>query len=74
LKFFRFRIIAVLAMALLCCGTVWGQKDTGNIAGTVKDSSGALVANTPTFGTPEFGFLTAARDPRQIQFALKLSF
>jgi len=30
--------------------------------------------NTTTFGTPEFRFLTAARDPRQIQFALKLSF
>jgi len=30
--------------------------------------------NTTTWGTPEFGFLTAARDPRQIQFALKLSF
>jgi hypothetical protein len=30
--------------------------------------------NTTTFGTPQFGFLTAARDPRQIQFALKLSF
>jgi hypothetical protein len=27
--------------------------------------------NTTTFGTPEFGFLTAARPPRQIQFALK---
>ena len=30
--------------------------------------------NTTTFGTPEFGFLTAASDPRQIQLALKLSF
>jgi hypothetical protein len=30
--------------------------------------------NTTTFGTPAFGFLTAARDPRQIQLALKLSF
>jgi len=30
--------------------------------------------NTTTLGTPEFGFLTAARDPRQIQFALKFSF
>ena len=30
--------------------------------------------NTTTWGTPEFGFLTAARDPRQVQFALKLSF
>ncbi len=30
--------------------------------------------NTTTFGTPSFGFLTAARDPRQIQLALKLSF
>ena len=27
--------------------------------------------NTTTFGTPEFGRLTAARPPRQIQFALK---
>lgn len=30
--------------------------------------------NTTTFGTLEFGFLTAARDPRQIRFAMKLSF
>jgi hypothetical protein len=30
--------------------------------------------NTTTFGTPQFGFLTASRDPRQIQFALKLAF
>jgi Carboxypeptidase regulatory-like domain/TonB dependent receptor len=30
--------------------------------------------NTTTFGTPAFGFLTAARDPRQVQLALKLSF
>lgn len=27
--------------------------------------------STTTFGTPQFGFLTAARSPRQIQFALK---
>ncbi len=30
--------------------------------------------NSTILGTPQFGFLTAARDPRQIQFALKLSF
>jgi len=30
--------------------------------------------DTTTFGTPQFGFLTAARDPRQVQLALKLSF
>ena len=28
--------------------------------------------NTTAFGKPQFGFLTAARPPRQIQFALKL--
>jgi hypothetical protein len=27
-----------------------------------------------TFGTPGFGVITSARDPREIQFALKLSF
>jgi len=37
-------------------------------------AKGCRQINTTTFGTPEFGFLTAARDPRQIQFALKLSF
>ncbi|MGD0697931.1 MAG: carboxypeptidase-like regulatory domain-containing protein [Terriglobia bacterium] len=30
--------------------------------------------NTTTFGTPQFGFLTAARPARQIQFALKVYF
>ena len=30
--------------------------------------------NTTSFGTPQFGFLTAARPPRQIQFALKFIF
>ena len=30
--------------------------------------------NTTTFGTPQFAFLTGARDPRQIQLALKSSF
>ncbi len=30
--------------------------------------------NTTTFGTPQFGFLTAARAPRQIQLALKFYF
>ncbi len=36
---------------------------------------GPQNSNSSTIlGTPEFGFLTAARDPRQIQFALKLSF
>jgi hypothetical protein len=30
--------------------------------------------NTTTSGTAQFGFLTAARDPRQIQLAVKSSF
>lgn len=30
--------------------------------------------NTTTFGTPQFGYLTAARPPRQIQLALKFYF
>src|SRR6202171_6081360 len=39
----RFRIALFHILILLACGTVWGQKDTGSIAGTVKDSSGGLV-------------------------------
>ena len=30
--------------------------------------------NATTLGTSQFGFVSAARDPRQIQFALKFSF
>ncbi|GAC1625976.1 MAG: hypothetical protein NVS9B13_21900 [Candidatus Acidiferrum sp.] len=30
--------------------------------------------STTSFGSPQFGFLTAARDPRQVQLALKFSF
>jgi hypothetical protein len=30
--------------------------------------------NSTILGTPQFGFFTAARDPRQIQLALKFSF
>jgi hypothetical protein len=30
--------------------------------------------NTTAFGTPQFGFLTGASDPRQVQLAMKLSF
>ena len=70
---------------LAFAGSVSAQKDTDSLVGTVKDSSGALIPeakitvaetekgsiNTTTFGTPRFGFLTAARPPRQIQFALK---
>jgi hypothetical protein len=40
----RFRAISICALALLCCGAALAQKDTGSIAGTVKDSSGASVA------------------------------
>jgi hypothetical protein len=37
--------------------------------------SGPQQSNNATvLGTPQFGFLTAARPPRQVQFALKLSF
>src|ERR1700730_14745044 len=39
----RSRIVLFLALALFSCGRAWGQKDTGSIVGTVKDSTGALV-------------------------------
>lgn len=37
------RFSCFLLLALLCALPAWGQKDTGAIVGTVKDSSGALV-------------------------------
>jgi hypothetical protein len=39
----RYRVVLLLLLAAFSCGRAWGQKDTGSIAGTVKDSSGALV-------------------------------
>lgn len=37
------RLIVVIPVLLLCCIPLWAQKDTGAIAGTVRDSSGAVV-------------------------------
>jgi len=37
------RCVLFLAIVLFLCGVVSAQKDTGSIAGTVKDTSGALV-------------------------------
>ena len=37
------RAAAMLVALMLCCGNAWAQKDTGVIAGTVRDASGAVV-------------------------------
>ena len=38
------RSTATLALLVLSCCAVWGQKDTGGITGTVRDSSRAVVS------------------------------
>src|SRR5579863_1064207 len=38
------RALGFLFALILCCGSAWAQKDTGVIAGTVRDASGAVVA------------------------------
>jgi len=46
-----------------------------NHTNLLLSQSGPQESNNSTvLGSPQFGFLTAARSPRQIQFALKLSF
>src|SRR5580700_7651064 len=41
----KLRVFLVLFVScLFLCSAVWGQKDTGAIAGTVKDTSGGVVA------------------------------
>jgi len=37
-------MFALLMLFIFCCGSAQAQKDTGAIAGTVKDPSGAVVA------------------------------
>ena len=37
------RVAGLLLALLLSCGNAWAQKDTGVIAGTVRDASGAIV-------------------------------
>jgi Carboxypeptidase regulatory-like domain/TonB dependent receptor-like, beta-barrel len=37
------RFLLVSSLLLLLAGLCWAQKDTGNIVGTVRDSSGAMV-------------------------------
>ncbi len=36
--------IALLLPFVFCCASAWAQKDTGAIAGTVRDASGGVVA------------------------------
>ena len=38
------RLALLLGFFLSLCGSVWAQKDTGSIVGTVKDPAGAVVA------------------------------
>src|SRR3984957_15693738 len=38
------RVVGLLLAIALSCGSSWAQKDTGVIAGTVKDASGGAVA------------------------------
>jgi len=38
-----YRSLLFIATLLILCGATRAQKDTGSIAGTVKDSSGAMV-------------------------------
>jgi len=38
-----FRIVSSCFLSLLLTQSVWGQKDAGSIAGTVKDASGATI-------------------------------
>lgn len=37
------RFILIVPALLLCASPLWAQKDTGGIAGTVRDTSGAVV-------------------------------
>jgi hypothetical protein len=41
----RTRAVLILLVLLICCGFVWGQAVTGNLVGTVSDSTGAVVPN-----------------------------
>ena len=38
-----FRTVSICFLSLLLSHSVWGQKDAGSIAGTVKDASGATI-------------------------------
>ncbi len=42
-SFTHSRALLASCLLLLFAGLCWGQKDTGNIVGTVRDSSGAVV-------------------------------
>jgi len=45
------RFLLVSSLLLLLAGLCWAQKDTGNIVGTVRDSSGAMVPRASVTST-----------------------
>ena len=42
---FRLRVFLLALVCIASSASVWAQKDTGNIVGTVKDQTGAIVAS-----------------------------
>ncbi len=42
---FRLRVFLLALVCIASSAPVWAQKDTGNIVGTVKDQTGAIVAS-----------------------------
>ena len=78
------RLFLALSLLALFSFPAFAQKDAGAIAEFFKilNHTNFLFARSgPQNGTgstirgaSQYGFLTAARDPRQIQVALKLSF
>ena len=58
-----------IAFLLIAVASAWGQKDTGSIVGTVKDPSGAVVANAKVMvADAEHGINFATKTNEQGEF------
>ncbi|MEO7971794.1 MAG: hypothetical protein ABI698_10875 [bacterium] len=65
-------LICSLLIVFALASTAMAQETTGNIAGQVTDQNGGTISGVQTNTT--FGVITGTRDPRTIQFGLKLNF
>ena len=78
-----------VVMALFCCLPAPGQVITGSAAGSIADSSGSVIPGAEVKLVPDttarfdtqgrqtnarFSEFTAARPPRRVQLALRLTF
>ena len=75
---------ALVAAVVAFAAVASAQTNTGEVAGVVKDASGGVLPGATVtathdvpnrvFGSPDFGRVSSAKNPREMQFGARVVF